>query len=769
MRANRKFTGISGGVFNCRYLCSGIRYTGISLGFLLDIKVLCSSNIGVQIEPRSESYSSSDAYLHNIWVDGPQCTPGSIGIVINGTDNNINYVRSTAFEIGIQLNGQTNHLTHCHPMYSDLNASAVHNNSVGYEVNAAKQFFDSCYSDNFATSFHITGNYPITCNNFNQFYFTSGSSYTHTFCKFDGTQFSSTFINTCLNYTANGTKNYGYVGSLNVKPYSGAGFLGLNLFGGISSLTLGKDDKIFNPSIYKDQSNLNPLYQKTMLFVGDSICQGYGDQEDLGGYVGRVGRDNVATVYNYGVGGAKITEISGQSCICTKIDTMYAEHPDADYVIMEGGINDADWLGAASTAEKFGTFDETDFSGNYDKTTFCGAVEYMFYKASTLFPNAKLGFIIVCKSAKNNNGYFPFAHNYRAYFDMIAILCGKWGISCLDLWETSPANPSLQIYYDSEKTAAQNQSANSFYIDGKHPTAKGYSYMSERIGQWLRGMSFNCNHFLSTRGGVMRNSIVGNLSLPILRNNVTNGRVLIAGGTAYDTGSMLWLYGKTNADNPGVFSLSANDGTNSSILSGTPGGTLQWKGNDIALKKDHLLLSGGTMTGDISFNKASVNIKNTTSGYVGYTSILGGDSASNGSSIRLNGKDNSGQPGQFVITANNGTQSSELRGYPNGTLSWNGVTVNCGSVTELQAVAQGETKTITMNGNSVVILVKRGNNSQMFACDYWTANAVTLFTIGSVISTVTKTANSKVITVENSGNVGAFSLQVISGKGVSIS
>ncbi len=581
-RGNRWFTGITGGRLNCRYKCSGIHYTGISLGYIADVHILCAKSIGIQIEPKTQSYSSSDAYLHNIWADGPQCSPGSKGIVVNGTDNDIDYVRVYAFEIGIELNGQTNHLTHCHPLYSDLNASAVHNNSVGYKVNSSKQFLDDCYSDNFATSIYITGNYPVFCNNFNQYVFTSGSSYTHTFCKNDGTLFCSAFVNTCLNYTANGTTNYGYVGPLDVKPYSGAGIFGLNIFDGINRLTLGKADKIFDPAIYKDQSNLNPLFQKTILFTGDSICQGYGDQDNLGGYVGRVGRDNVVTVYNYGVGGAKITEISGQACICTTIDTMYAEHPNADYVIMEGGINDADWLGTASTAAQFGTFDETDFSGTYDKTTFCGAVEHMFYKASTLFPKAKFGFVVVCKCPYGNStGYQSFINNYRAYFDVVAALCEKWGVSCLDLWNTSSANPRLLPYYDPSKTVAQNQAADKFYIDGKHPAARGYTYMAQRIGQWMQTMSESGAGYLPTRGGVMRNSIAGNLSVPFIRNSVTNGSVKIAGGKTANNGSYIWLYGKDHSSEPGYFDIDAQDGSNLTRLRGTPSGKLTWGGKGL--------------------------------------------------------------------------------------------------------------------------------------------------------------------------------------------
>lgn len=240
-----------------------------------------------------------------------------------------------------------------------------------------------------------------------------------------------------------------------------------------------------NPNI-----QINPLYGKKIVFDGDSICHATSENRETEerGWAYRIGNRNGMDWRNVGVSGGTITAelYAGESprhWVSRYIDTIYAEHPDLDYLILEGGTNDADLLGANS--EQFGTVNIGDYGGNYDDKTFCGACESLFYKAINKFPTAKIGFVIAQKMGRTSKGYGE-NYNRRAYFLKIKEICKKWGISCLDLWDESPLNPMIKAYYDIGLTEEENVAAGSAYTDGQHLTAVGYDIISPKIEAWIR-------------------------------------------------------------------------------------------------------------------------------------------------------------------------------------------------------------------------------------------------------------------------------------------
>lgn len=240
---------------------------------------------------------------------------------------------------------------------------------------------------------------------------------------------------------------------------------------------------------YKPVSD--PLYKCTFICDGDSICQAATDQPKYAcGWWGRVVLDYSADGKNYGVGGGTIT--SGlyyengnpRHWINESIDTIYSEYPALDYLILEGGTNDADLIGkfnGDTAPAKFGTWSETDFSGDYDNTTFCGAVDTMFYKATTYWPKAKIGFIIAMQMGTNNAS----SANRRRYFNEIEAIAKKWHIPVLDLWNKSQMDARLTAYYDPSMTGAENVAAGKCYYDGQHPTSYGYDLMQGKIDAWI--------------------------------------------------------------------------------------------------------------------------------------------------------------------------------------------------------------------------------------------------------------------------------------------
>ena len=114
-------------------------------------------------------------------------------------------------------------------------------------------------------------------------------------------------------------------------------------------------------------------------------------------------------------------------------------------------------------------------------------------------------------------------------------------------------------------------------------------------------------------------------------------------------------------------------GSNSVVLNGkglygTSQG-LAYGGDKVALGKDYLPLSGGTISGEIlsdvdAFLKRSVSNAELT--------LYGGPSYLEGAYISLFGKDREGNPGGFNITTSTGADRKKLIGYSKGNLTWIG-------------------------------------------------------------------------------------------------
>lgn len=222
----------------------------------------------------------------------------------------------------------------------------------------------------------------------------------------------------------------------------------------------------------KKQNNV--LCGKTALFLGDSICAGTSVGTDSAyyayGWGGIIGEANHMNWTNYGKNGGTITHRGADgTCISKIADTAIAEHPNADYVIFEGGCNDADQMRDAGLGEI-----SADYA-TFDTTTFSGALEALILKLVTAYPQGKIGYIIPQKMYKGYSDYTPENHIHRKYFQRALEICQKWGIPVIDIWNTTPLNPKLStsgIYYVEE--------------NGQHLTEAGYRRITPAIESWMR-------------------------------------------------------------------------------------------------------------------------------------------------------------------------------------------------------------------------------------------------------------------------------------------
>lgn len=235
--------------------------------------------------------------------------------------------------------------------------------------------------------------------------------------------------------------------------------------------------------VNEQQQKLNPLYRKVAVFTGDSICNGASANDAQNGWAGRIGRNNQMLWKNAGISGATFTAgLSGSSGVISETD-----FENADYLIIEGGTNDADLIGdvLSEIPSKFGSYSLGDYTSEFTNTTYCGAIEYLFQRVTSQYKNKKIGVIIAQKMGLLNStttDYTAEHNNRRAYFETLIELCKKWGIPYLNLWDASILNPMVTSHYES----GQESSDGKLYTDGQHLTSDGYEVIAPVIEAWMK-------------------------------------------------------------------------------------------------------------------------------------------------------------------------------------------------------------------------------------------------------------------------------------------
>lgn len=207
---------------------------------------------------------------------------------------------------------------------------------------------------------------------------------------------------------------------------------------------------------------LNPLKGHVISLNGDSICAGAGY---AGGYGKIIAEENGMTYENIAVGGGTVAYVGNNvHCISRTISRMRA---DADYVILDGGGNDAD------SGVSAGTLSE-GYTATLDDTTFAGAFESMLKSAIARFPNKKIGYVFIHKCV---TGFDSRNTSSTSFYEIAKKACEKWGIPYIDLnTETPPLG-----YISDLKTA---YTANA---DGYHPNEQGYRlFYVPKITAWLK-------------------------------------------------------------------------------------------------------------------------------------------------------------------------------------------------------------------------------------------------------------------------------------------
>lgn len=219
---------------------------------------------------------------------------------------------------------------------------------------------------------------------------------------------------------------------------------------------------------------------KTILFSGDSIMAGLVDDSThekyntLYGWVEMIGEKHVLSkCINYGIGGTTIAKQNGKTnSILERLEKMYTEHPNADAIILEGGVNDCYTMVLEDSTKHIVLGEISNgYNAELDESTFSGAMESLLKNAIAKWQGKFIGFIGVHKVPSAMVG----ACDFKAYMQRAKEICEKWSVPYLDLFNES----GLCYHLDEIK---QNFS---YGNGGLHPNIEGYKVDLQKIDKWI--------------------------------------------------------------------------------------------------------------------------------------------------------------------------------------------------------------------------------------------------------------------------------------------
>lgn len=221
----------------------------------------------------------------------------------------------------------------------------------------------------------------------------------------------------------------------------------------------------------------NPLWGKKVSFIGDSICSGADTEASyLGGYGKIIAARNGMAYENLAKAGSTITAETyssttgaAKSWISRMVESMSA---DADYAIVEGGLNDA-WQYADHGTIEIGEI-SNGYNATLDDTTYCGAFESMLKQLVTKFQGKKVGYIAVPKMMD----LYDSNRSAPNFYHIALECCAKWGVSVCDLNKIIPPFEYIK------------KLGTVYTVDGTHPTYEGYlKYYCDPIEAWMKTLT----------------------------------------------------------------------------------------------------------------------------------------------------------------------------------------------------------------------------------------------------------------------------------------
>ena len=112
---------------------------------------------------------------HDVNIVG-NFTSESIGVLVEGFDNTLTNMRIGGVHIGVYLKSSGNSMRNLHPLY--YNNKEGYESSCGFIDEGGNNWYDFCYSDQFATGFYTNGGASLYNNCFVYWYSNRGEKHT---------------------------------------------------------------------------------------------------------------------------------------------------------------------------------------------------------------------------------------------------------------------------------------------------------------------------------------------------------------------------------------------------------------------------------------------------------------------------------------------------------------------------------------------------------------------------------------------------------------
>ena len=155
---------------------------------LQNINMIHVSTIGIEIARLEGSSVSSDSMIENINISGSCADDGSIGMKLEGTDNDINNIRISGCMTAFYIRGGGNKISTVHALASIENGTdAEYNKTICFHLpGGGFNDFVNVYSDTFAKVFYLDADGQIVnCSNLMAYWYrnSAGANNTIFYCN----------------------------------------------------------------------------------------------------------------------------------------------------------------------------------------------------------------------------------------------------------------------------------------------------------------------------------------------------------------------------------------------------------------------------------------------------------------------------------------------------------------------------------------------------------------------------------------------------------
>ena len=147
--------GISGGIIDASGRARAISIDGGRETYIRNVNIK-NAHVGIHIKYGANS-GSSDADISGVNITGNGAVD-SIGVLLDGFDNTLTNMRIADVFTGVEVRSGGNMLRNIHPLFLFREETRDrYEESAGFRIRQAMNWFDYCYSDQFCVGFDTLG------------------------------------------------------------------------------------------------------------------------------------------------------------------------------------------------------------------------------------------------------------------------------------------------------------------------------------------------------------------------------------------------------------------------------------------------------------------------------------------------------------------------------------------------------------------------------------------------------------------------------------